>query len=81
VLSTLDAIAVMVDRRLGVSLVPDWSPPWPEGLSLVKLPLPLPAEPRRLGLLWMQGSARIRLLRVSLEQAVASLREPSEFVT
>ena len=25
VLSTLDAIAVMVDRGLGVSLVPDWS--------------------------------------------------------
>ncbi|WP_414474693.1 LysR family transcriptional regulator [Microvirga sp. M2] len=72
-LSTLDAIAVMVDRGLGVSLVPDWSPPWPEGLSLAKLPLPLPAEPRRLGFLWMKGSARIRLLRVFLEQAVASL--------
>jgi DNA-binding transcriptional LysR family regulator len=72
-LSTLDAIAVMVDRGLGVSLVPDWSPPWPEGLSLAKLPLPLAAEPRRLGLLWMKGSARIRLLRVFLEQAVASL--------
>ncbi|MEZ0168006.1 LysR family transcriptional regulator [Microvirga sp. TS319] len=72
-LSTLDAIAVMVDRGLGVSLVPDWSPPWPEGLSLAKLPLPLPAEPRRLGFLWMKGSARIRLLRIFLEQAVASL--------
>ncbi|RDI52277.1 LysR family transcriptional regulator [Microvirga subterranea] len=77
VLSTLDAIAVMVDRGLGVSLVPDWSPPWPEGLSLTKLPLPLPAEPRRIGLLWMKGSARIRLLRVFLEQAAASLRQSS----
>jgi DNA-binding transcriptional LysR family regulator len=74
VLSTLDAIAVMVDRGLGVSLVPDWSPPWPEGLSLAKLPLPLPTEPRRIGLLWMKGSARIRLLRVFLEKAAASLR-------
>lgn len=72
-LSTLDAIAVMVDRGLGVSLVPDWSPPWPEGLSLAKLPLPLSTEPRRLGLLWMKGSARIRLLRVFLEQSVPSL--------
>ena len=74
VLSTLDAIAVMVDRGLGVSLVPDWSPPWPEGLTLAKLPLPLPAEPRRIGFLWMKGSARIRLLRVFLEKAAASLR-------
>lgn len=73
VLSTLDAIAVMVDRGLGVSLVPDWSPPWPEGLSLAKLPVPLPTEPRRLGLLWMKGSARIRLLRVFLEKAAASI--------
>jgi hypothetical protein len=23
----------MVDRGLGVSLLPDWAPPWPEGLS------------------------------------------------
>ncbi|MXQ13100.1 LysR family transcriptional regulator [Microvirga makkahensis] len=72
-LSTLDAIAVMVDRGLGVSLVPDWSPPWPEGLSLAKLPLPFPTEPRRLGFLWMKGSARIRLLRIFLEQAIVSL--------
>ena len=74
VLSTLDAIAVMVDRGLGDSLVPDWSPPWPEGLTLAKLPLPLPTEPRRISFLWMKGSARIRLLRVFLEKAAASLR-------
>jgi DNA-binding transcriptional LysR family regulator len=74
VLSTLDAIAVMVDRGLGVSLVPDWSPPWPEGLSLARLALPLPTEPRRIGLLWMKGSARSRLLRVFLEKAAESLR-------
>jgi DNA-binding transcriptional LysR family regulator len=72
-LSALDAIAVMVDRGLRVSLVPDWSPPWPEALSLAKLPLPLQTEPRRLELLWMKGSMRVRLLRVFLEQAVASL--------
>ena len=81
VLSTLDAIAVMVDRGLGVSLVPDWAPPWPEGLTLARLPLPLPAEPRRIGFLWRKGSARIRLLRVFLEQAVASLQEPPGHVT
>ena len=39
-LDSLETIAVLVDRQLGVSLVPDWAPPWPEGLTLRKLPLP-----------------------------------------
>ena len=39
-LNALNAIAVMVDRGLGVSLVPDWARPWPEGLRLVRMPLP-----------------------------------------
>jgi DNA-binding transcriptional LysR family regulator len=39
-LDVLEAVAVMVDRGLGVSLVPDWAPPWPEGLSIRKMPLP-----------------------------------------
>lgn len=73
-LSTLDAIAVMVDRGLGVSLVPDWSPPWPAGLSLSKLQLPLPAEPRRLGFIWMRKSPRTNLLRLFLQQAKRALK-------
>jgi hypothetical protein len=28
-LDGLDLIALMVDRRLGLSLLPDWVPPWP----------------------------------------------------
>jgi DNA-binding transcriptional LysR family regulator len=75
-LSTLDAIAVLVDQGLGVSLVPDWAPPWPEGLSLAKLPLPLSAQPRRLGLLWMKACPRVRLLRAFLDQAIASFPTP-----
>ena len=54
-LVTLDAIAVLIDRALGMSLVPDWSPPWPEGLSLAKLPLPGKPPTRHLGLLWSRG--------------------------
>lgn len=68
-LGTLDAIAVLVDRALGVSLVPDWARPWPEGLDLAKLPLPEPSEPRRLGLLWNLSSPRIRLIRAVLDQS------------
>ena len=63
-LDSLEAIAVLVDRGLGVSLVPDWAPPWREGLNLRKIPLPQPFERRRIGLLWRRSSTRIRLVQV-----------------
>lgn len=68
-LNALNAIAVMVDRGLGVSLVPDWAKPWPEGLDLVRLPLPLPTEPRRIGVVWSRSSVRARLVHVLLQEA------------
>ena len=66
-LNSLHAIAVMVDRGLGVSLVPDWSTPRPEGLELVQLKPPLAFEPRRVGVVWSRSSIRIRLLEAFLE--------------
>jgi DNA-binding transcriptional LysR family regulator len=68
-LTTLSAIALLVDRGLGVALVPDWPPPWPEGLSLKKLPIADASCVRRLGLLWYKASARLRLVNALLEQA------------
>jgi DNA-binding transcriptional LysR family regulator len=68
-LNALNAIAVMVDRGLGVSLVPDWTKPWPEGLHLVRIPLPLPFEPRRIGIVWLRSSIRIRLLTAFVQEA------------
>mgnify|MGYP000231652531 CR=1 FL=1 len=59
-LNALNAIAVMVDRGLGVSLVPDWMRPWPEGLDLVRLPLPGKFEPRRMGIVWSRSTATRR---------------------
>ena len=67
-LNALNAIAVMVDRGLGVSLVPDWVRPWPEGLNLVRIALPLPFEPRRLGVVWSRATIRIRLVTVFLKE-------------
>lgn len=67
-LDGLEAIAVLVDRGLGVSLLPDWAPPWPEGLSLVKLPLPGEAVDRRIGLLWPRASTRLRLIEALLAE-------------
>ncbi len=76
-LNALNAIAVMVDRGLGVSLVPDWARPWPEGLQLVRLPLPLACEPRRVGVIWSRSTIRIRLVTVFLEEARADMRAKS----
>jgi len=72
-LDGLELIAVMVDRGLGVSLLPDWAPPWPEGLSLRKLALPDRSLVRRTGLLWNRASLRARLVRAFLEQAQFAL--------
>jgi DNA-binding transcriptional LysR family regulator len=71
-LNALNAIAVMVDRALGVSIVPDWSPPWPEGISIVRLPLPVKEIGRRIGVVWSRGTIRMRLVNVLLEEASAT---------
>jgi DNA-binding transcriptional LysR family regulator len=75
-LNALNAIAVMVDRGLGVSLVPDWTKPWPEGLKLARLALPRASEPRRIGIVWSRSSIRIRMVMIFLEQARRSLVPP-----
>jgi DNA-binding transcriptional LysR family regulator len=72
-LDGVEAIAVMVDRGLGVSLVPDWAPPWPEGLSLRKLPVPGDRFTRYIGLLWNRASLRARLVHAFLEVAETTL--------
>jgi DNA-binding transcriptional LysR family regulator len=75
-LDTLEAIVVMVDRGLGVALMHDWAPPWPEGLSLRKIPVPDNKFGRRLGLMWSRTSVRIRLVQAFLEVAIAALATP-----
>jgi DNA-binding transcriptional LysR family regulator len=69
--NALNAIAVMVDRGLGVSLVPDWARPWPEGLRLARLALPQPSVPRRIGVIWSRASVRLRLVNVLLDESTA----------
>lgn len=73
-LNALNAIAVMVDRGLGVSLVPDWARPWPEGLDVVRIPLPRPCEPRRIGIVWSRSTVRIRLVNAFLLESRAHMR-------
>lgn len=65
-LDALDAIAALVSRGLGVAIVPDWAPPWPEGLALQKLTLPGGAM-RQTGVLWNRSGARIAAVRAFVE--------------
>jgi hypothetical protein len=58
-----------------VSLIPDWAPPWPEGLAVVRLPLPGTAPVRRMGLLWTEGP-KAALARALLAEADAAARAP-----
>ncbi|RDU94587.1 LysR family transcriptional regulator [Trinickia dinghuensis] len=66
-LDGLDAISVLVDRGLGVSLVPDWLTTRGTGLSLAKWPMPHPFPKRVMGLIWGRSSARMRLVQALLE--------------
>jgi DNA-binding transcriptional LysR family regulator len=68
-LDALDAIAVMVHQGLGVSIVPDWPPPWPAGLEVEKLPIPDCKLSRRIGLLWSRSSSRQRFVKEMLAHA------------
>jgi DNA-binding transcriptional LysR family regulator len=68
-LSSLPAIAMLVDRGLGVSLAPDVSVPWLRGLRIARLPLPDQPYRRRLGVIWPRASVRTRLIKALVEAA------------
>lgn len=68
-LSSLPAIAMLVDRGLGVSLAPDASVPWWRGLRVAKLPLVDQPYRRRFGIVWPRSSVRTRLILALVEEA------------
>jgi len=68
-LSSLLAIAMMVDRGLGVSLVPDIASPLSAGLKLAKIALPMPFQARRFGILWLRASPRLHLIQGFVQSA------------
>lgn len=65
-LDALDAIAALVDRNLGVAIVPDWAVPWPEGLRLRKTLLP-DVYMRHTGVIWRTSGARQAAVRAFVE--------------
>lgn len=68
-LSSLPAIAMLVDRGLGVSLAPDASVPWLRGLRIARLSLPDQTYRRRLGVIWPRASVRTRLIQALVQAA------------
>ncbi len=70
-LDALDAIAALVNRGLGVSIVPDWLPPWPEGLKLQKLVLD-DCGVRRTGVFWNKSGAQIAGTRALIDSCLPS---------
>lgn len=74
-LDSLEAISVLVDRGLGVSLIPDWPRPWPQGIRVRKIPI-VGAPVRRIGLLWPRMSPRLRLIRCFQEEIARVLKRP-----
>ena len=77
-LNSLMAIAMMVDRGLGVSLAPDIVSPLTAGLDIVRMALPMKTEPRRFGLLWHRASPRARLIKGLLRCADQVLKREEE---
>jgi DNA-binding transcriptional LysR family regulator len=58
----MTAIATMVSKGLGISLLPDWSSMWPSHLRLRRLPLPSSMPSRSIGLVRGVSSPRRHLL-------------------
>jgi DNA-binding transcriptional LysR family regulator len=74
-LSSLAAIAMMVDRGLGVALVPDTALNLPDGQDVVRIPLPDAIQTRRFGVMWLRSSARLALIHKLVESARQVLAE------
>ena len=68
-LSSLLAIAMMVDQGLGVSLMPDIDSPLTAGLAVAKLALPDATDTRRFGILWPRTSPRAALVAAFFAEA------------
>jgi DNA-binding transcriptional LysR family regulator len=72
-LSSLPAIAMLVDRGLGVSLCPDVSLPAVRGLRVTRIRLADADYRRRFGVVWPRASVRTRLIEALVRAAKAAV--------
>ena len=68
-IDSLMAIGALVDRGLGVSLLPDWPSLWSGGLALSRLPLPGPSPVRRIGIIHATQGPCVPLAKALLQEA------------
>ncbi len=69
-LASIEAIALMVNKGLGVAIVPNAWNLWKQGLEVLSIPLPNTCAPRRFGLIWARSSPRLQLVEVFLKAAI-----------
>lgn len=72
-LDALDAITSLVNQGTGVSLLPDWALPWPDGFYLKKIALPDPVPCRRIGFLSQKHTSNRLLIDRLLDVLQSSL--------
>lgn len=69
-LASTESISLMVNKGLGVAIVPNAWNLWKQGLNVVSIPLPSACAPRRFGLIWARSSPRLQLVEVFLKAAI-----------
>lgn len=74
-ISSLNAIATLVGRGVGVSIAPDAATAWPSTLPVARLPLPMSSEARRFGVLWSRASPRARAIETLVQHARRAMAE------
>jgi len=74
-LSSLVAIAMMVERRLGVAIIPNTSSPLTKRLKVVSIALPDDVERRRFGVIWQRSSSHMRLIDGLIKAAHEALKK------
>lgn len=74
-LDSLEAIAILVSKGLGVSIVPEWAPPLPQGVRLRRVVLDEGEYAREIGIIWLRSSPKIAISRRLSDQALKWARE------
>lgn len=68
-LASTEAILHLVQKDLGVAIVPSVWQQWQRDLNVISLPLKTPCKPRKFGLIWLRSSPRLQLVDAFLEAA------------
>lgn len=70
-ITSLFAITRMVDRGLGIALIPDWPAPWPEGVRVRRMAVDSEEHSRQVGIVHPRTSVRAGPVKAFLDAATA----------